>query len=69
MDEAIQLALKQVDKDKLILGISRGSETAASINTKIGLAKRYDLKGIALWRLGIIGPATWAEMNKTIVLD
>ncbi|WDH84949.1 stalk domain-containing protein [Paenibacillus urinalis] len=69
VDEAIQLALKQVDKDKLILGISRGSETAASINTKIGLAKRYDLKGIALWRLGIIGPATWAEMNKTIVLD
>lgn len=69
VDEAIQLALKQVNKDKLILGISRGSETAASINTKIGLAKRYDLKGIALWRLGIIGPATWAEMNKTIVLD
>ncbi|MCM3129593.1 stalk domain-containing protein [Paenibacillus provencensis] len=69
VDEAIQLALKQVDKDKLILGISRGSETSASINTKIGLAKRYDLKGIALWRLGIIGPDTWTEMNKTIVLD
>lgn len=69
VDEAIQLALKVVDNEKLILGISRGSETASSINTKIGLAKRYDLKGIALWRLGIIGPSTWAEMNKTIVLD
>ncbi|WP_349304916.1 stalk domain-containing protein [Paenibacillus sp. Marseille-Q4541] len=69
VDEAIRLALKETSKDKLLLGISRGSEDAASINSKIGLAKRYDLKGIALWRLGIIGPAAWTEMNKTIVLD
>lgn len=69
VDEAIRLALKETSKDKLLLGISRGSENAASINSKIGLAKRYDLKGIALWRLGIIGPAAWAEMNKSIVLD
>lgn len=69
VDEAIRLALKETSKDKLLLGISRGSEDAASINSKIGLAKRYDLKGIALWRLGIIGPAAWAEMNKSIVLD
>ncbi|GIP44703.1 hypothetical protein J45TS6_31620 [Paenibacillus sp. J45TS6] len=69
VDEAIRLALKETSKDKLLLGISRGSEDAASINSKIGLAKRYDLKGIALWRLGIIGPAAWTEMNKSIVLD
>ncbi|WP_454190991.1 stalk domain-containing protein [Paenibacillus sp. Marseille-Q7038] len=69
VDEAIRLALKETSKEKLLLGISRGSEDAASINSKIGLAKRYDLKGIALWRLGIIGPAAWAEMNKSIVLD
>ena len=69
VDEAIRLALKETTKDKLLLGISRGSEDAASINSKIGLAKRYDLKGIALWRLGIIGPAAWTEMNKSIVLD
>jgi len=66
VDEAISLALKEVDKDKLILGISLGSENEQSVNAKIGLAKRYGLKGIAIWRIGIIGQAAWTEMNKSV---
>jgi len=69
VDEAIQLALKQVPKSKLVLGISMGSENAQSVNGKIGLAKRYGLKGIAVWRLGIIGDETIKAMQKSIVLN
>ena len=66
VDEAIRLAMKQVNKDKLILGISLASENENSVNTKIGLAKRYDLKGIAIWRLGIIGQPAWTQMNESV---
>ncbi len=66
VDEAIRLALKETSKDKLILGISLGSENAGTVNTKIGLAKRYDLKGVAFWRLGLIGQPAWAKINESI---
>lgn len=68
VDEAIRLALKEVKKEQLLLGISFGSENAQSVNEKIGLAKRYGLKGIALWRLGLIGDAAFQQMKRTIVL-
>ncbi|WP_438351902.1 stalk domain-containing protein [Paenibacillus sp. FA6] len=68
VDEAIILALKEVDKDKLILGISMGSENENSVNTKVGLAKRYGLKGIAVWRIGLIGQAAWSEMSTSVEL-
>jgi hypothetical protein len=66
VNEAIKLATAQVPKEKLILGISMGSENAQSVNSKIGLAKRYGLKGIALWRLGLIGQPAFAEMQKSV---
>ncbi|WP_246009408.1 stalk domain-containing protein [Brevibacillus fluminis] len=66
VNEAIKLAIGQVPKDKLLLGISMGSENAQSVNSKIGLAKRYGLKGIALWRLGLIGQPAMAEMQKSV---
>ncbi|WP_433753553.1 stalk domain-containing protein [Paenibacillus amylolyticus] len=54
VDQAIQLALKAgVPKSKLLLGISLSSETSTSVDDKLGLAKRYDLKGAAFWRLGL----------------
>lgn len=54
VNQAIVLALKAgVPKEKLLLGISINSETPASVGDKIGLAKRYDLKGVAFWRLGL----------------
>lgn len=66
VDEGIRLALQQVSKEKLILGISVHSENESSVNAKIGLAKRYGLKGIAIWRLGIIGQPALAEMSKSV---
>ncbi|WFR61328.1 stalk domain-containing protein [Paenibacillus amylolyticus] len=54
VDQAIQLALEAgVPKRKLLLGISLSSETPSSVDDKLGLAKRYDLKGAAFWRLGL----------------
>lgn len=54
VDQAIQLALQAgVPKQKLLLGISLSSETPSSVDDKLGLAKRYDLKGVAFWRLGL----------------
>jgi spore germination protein YaaH len=54
VDQAIQLALDAgVSKQKLLLGISLNSETSSSVDDKLGLAKRYDLKGAAFWRLGL----------------
>ncbi len=68
VDEGIKLALQQVSKDKLILGISVYSENETSVNAKVGLAKRYGLKGIAIWRLGLIGQPVWNEMGKSVEL-
>lgn len=54
VDQAIQLAIQAgVPKSKLLLGISLSSETPSSVDDKLGLAKRYDLKGVAFWRLGL----------------
>ncbi|MEO3945894.1 stalk domain-containing protein [Gorillibacterium sp. CAU 1737] len=66
VDEAIRLALKQVPKEKLLLGISSNSEDSTSIGVKVGLAKRYGLKGIALWRMGLL-QADWTALSKTVV--
>ncbi|TLS51906.1 glycosyl hydrolase [Paenibacillus antri] len=55
VDEAIRRTLNDVPAEKLLLGISMGSENADSLGAKIGLAKRYGLRGIAMWRLGLIG--------------
>ena len=54
VDRAIQLAIQAgVPKSKLLLGISLSSETPSSVDDKLGLAKRHDLKGAAFWRLGL----------------
>jgi spore germination protein YaaH len=69
VDQAIKLALAQVPKEKLILGISMGSENEQSVNQKIGLAKRYNLKGIALWRLGLISQPAMTNMQEAVHLQ
>lgn len=66
VNDAILMALQNTDASKLMLGISLSSEDASSVNAKIGLAKRYQLKGVALWRLGIIGQNTWDAMHQSI---
>ncbi|MEW9667857.1 stalk domain-containing protein [Ammoniphilus sp. 3BR4] len=52
--EAVSMALENVPAEKLVLGISAYQENEQSIVEKIGVAKRYKLRGIALWRLGLI---------------
>jgi len=64
--QAIEQALKDVPKKKLILGISVPSETPESVAVKIGLAKRYGLNGIALWRLGLITDEMWNVLRNTV---
>ncbi len=68
VNEAITLALQQLPKEKLILGISMGSEDAQSLPAKIGLAKRYGLKGVAIWRIGLIGQPAFEQMKKSIAI-
>lgn len=67
VDEAIQLALKEVPRHKLILGLSMGSENSKSVSSVIGLAKRHNLKGTAIWRLGLIGEDAMAQVEKSIM--
>ncbi|NBD23164.1 stalk domain-containing protein [Paenibacillus glycinis] len=68
IDEAIRLAVNAVPKSKLVLGISMGSETDLTVAGKIGLAKRYGLKGVAFWRLGLMGEKTMSAIGKSIEL-
>ncbi|MBP2002742.1 hypothetical protein J2Z69_003853 [Paenibacillus shirakamiensis] len=67
VDQAIQLALKAIPKEKVVLGINLFSENANTLLTKIGLAKRYDLKGVAFWRLGLGSQNIWSAVQESIV--
>jgi len=56
VDEAIAAMIKNgVPADKLILGISLWNETTTTVDDKLGLAKRYGLKGASFWRLTFYG--------------
>ncbi len=57
--QAVEMALEHVPSEKLLLGISAPYETAESMVAKIGIAKRYNLKGVALWRLGLVPSDMW----------
>ncbi|ANS77310.1 glycosyl hydrolase [Paenibacillus yonginensis] len=69
IDTAIKLALQQVDKSKLVLGISLGSENAQSLRGPVGLAKRYDLKGIAIWRLTLVSDDIVNALKQNVILN
>lgn len=64
--QAIEQSLNDVPKEKLVLGISAPSENQQSIISKIGIAKRYQLDGIALWRLGLLTDGMWDQMRKSV---
>ena len=66
VEEAVQMARAAVPPPKLVLGISAPSETAASILGKVGIAKRYNLGGIALWRLGLVSDGMWEALRTTV---
>lgn len=67
--QAVEAAAAQVPPEKLILGISLASENADSIRTKIGIAKQFQLQGVALWRLGLISEDVWQELRSNITAN
>ncbi|MGI9860490.1 stalk domain-containing protein [Moorella naiadis] len=67
VEEAVQMARVVVPPSKLVLGISAPTETATSILGKVGIAKRYNLGGIALWRLGLVSDAMWEALRTSVV--
>lgn len=64
--QAVEMAKVNVPSEKLVLGISLPSETPESIIAKIGVAKRYNLNGIALWRLGLVSDSMWRVLRQNI---
>lgn len=64
--EAVEMAKASVPAEKLLLGISAPSETPESIVTKVGIAKRYGLNGIALWRLGLVEEGMWNSLRASV---
>lgn len=64
--QAVESAAAQVAAEKLILGISLPTENPESIPSKIGIAKRFGLQGIALWRLGLTTDDMWQQIRNCI---
>lgn len=64
--QAVEMALINVPSEKIVLGISTPYETSDSILQKIGVAKKYNLQGIALWRLGLVPNNMWEALRNTI---
>lgn len=65
--QAVEQSLEHVPREKLLLGISIPSENPGSILSKVGIAKRYQLNGIALWRLGLLGDEMWDVLRKVLI--
>ncbi|MGB9860688.1 MAG: glycosyl hydrolase family 18 protein, partial [Moorellaceae bacterium] len=65
--QAVEMAKALVPPEKLVLGISAPTETAESILTKVGIAKRYGLNGIAIWRLGLVSGEMWETLRVSVI--
>lgn len=64
--QAVEMAAAKVAPQKLLLGVTAVGETPDSLKTKIGIAKGYNLKGIAIWRLGLISSEMWEMLGRTV---
>ena len=69
VEQAVQQAKAMVPAEKLVLGISLPSENETSLITKVAIAQRYGLKGIALWRLGLVSQDMWSNLRTTITTE
>jgi hypothetical protein len=67
VEQAIRMTLRDVDRAKILLGIVAPYETPETLPQKVGLAKRYGLAGISIWRLGTIEPERMAALDTTII--
>lgn len=62
--EAVRLALAEgVDPAKLVLGINAYNEDGVSLPQKVGVAKRFGISGVALWRLGLLSDDELASLR------
>ncbi|KEO81575.1 stalk domain-containing protein [Tumebacillus flagellatus] len=68
ISEAIQEAREFVPADKLMLGINAYSETPQTVKDKIGLAKRYNLRGVGFWILAVFDPDFMKAIDDTLIL-
>ena len=66
--QAVEMARASVPANKLVLGISAPGETAESVIAEVGIAKRYGLSGVALWRLGLVPGDLWEALRTTILV-
>lgn len=64
--QAVDLALESVPKEKLLLGLLPAWETPDTVEAKVGLAKRRNLAGIALWRLGTVGAGPEGVIRRAV---
>lgn len=64
--QAVESALVSVPAEKLVLGISIPGENLNSIEHKIGIARRFGLQGVAMWRLGLISDNMWVQLHSRI---
>lgn len=65
--QAVETARALVPPEKLVLGVSAPTETPESIRTKVGIAKRYGLDGIAIWRLGLVTGEMWDVLRASVL--
>ncbi len=65
--EAVEQASYEVDPGKLILAVSAPSETPESLQVKLEIARRHQLKGVSLWRLGLMGPSRWEALSERVL--
>lgn len=61
---AVDMAVSVAGADKLILGISSANENYETLPAKLNLAKSRGLKGVAFWRLGLIGQKQIKEIGE-----
>lgn len=70
IDEAIRLTTAAgVPESKLLLGVNVFNENENTLVPIVGLAKRYGLKGVSFWRLGLMSEAEMAAIDRIVVRE
>jgi spore germination protein YaaH len=64
--QAVRLAKEAVSKEKLLLGINFAHENPKTVINKVGIAKQSGIRGIALWRLGLLSDEMWTALRTTL---
>lgn len=65
--QAVEMAKVTVPASKLLLGISVVGENPDSLQAITGIVKKYNLGGIALWRLGLLNSESWRVLGENVI--